>query len=610
MKRFYQIVLGFFFFLFTLFIFFLIYAIFTPIPLKDKQIIIYDKNDAIIYQNDQSNILDIDDVDKFILDAIVAVEDKRFYSHIGFDVIRTGKALLTNIANKDILEGGSTITQQYAKNIYLTNQQTIQRKVAEFFYALRLEMHYSKKDILEGYINSIYYGHGVYGLQNAANFYFGKSVNDLSLAEVALLIGIPNGPSYYSPYESMDNAIKKRNQILAMLKADNIINEKEYTKAIKEDIVLYEQDYQKTTRKNYYIDAVLQSVDAMKLKEDTLYIHTYYDEEAQNALTSAIDEAMSDKSMQSSGIIIEPYTFNILAIQGGNNFNASNYNRALYAKRQIASTIKPLIYYLALDQGFTPSSTFSSEPTTFTLEDGSTYAPENYNKSYPYRDISMLHAISTSDNIYAVKTHMFLGMDSLTSALKQFHIDAQSNPSLALGCVNLSVYDITKIYTTYASEGLYKEPSFIAQINNDEEILYTRDTTSKQLLDRDITLILNQALTSTYDSKNNLNSYPTMLGKQADVITGVKSGTSDWDTWVIGFNPYYSVGIWNGYDDNREIEKKEFETSKGIWQSTFNSLMQDKEEVWYEMSDQITTRKVDPISGEEDSNGSIYWYLK
>lgn len=610
MKRFLHILFGFFFFAFSIFVLCLIYAIFTPIGLKDKQIVIYDKNDNIIYQNDQSNTLDIDDVDDFILEAIVDIEDKRFYSHIGIDVIRTGKALLTNIANKDIIEGGSSITQQYAKNIYLTNNQTIERKVEEFFYALRLEMHYSKKEILEGYINSIYYGHGVYGLQNAASFYFGKNVNDLTLAEIALLIGIPNGPSYFSPYESMDNAIKKRNQILAMLKSDKLISNDEYEKAINEDIILDDQDYEKTTRKNYYIDSVLQSVDAMELSDNTLYIHTYYDEDAQNALTSAIDTSMDDTQMQSSGIIIEPYTFNILAIQGGNDFNETNYNRALYAQRQIASTIKPLIYYLALDQGFTPSSTFSSEPTTFTLEDGSTYAPENYNKSYPYKDISMIHAISTSDNIYAVKTHMFLGMDSLTSALKQFGIKAESNPSLALGCVNLSVYDITKIYTTFASEGLYIEPSFISQITNGKQVLYTRDTSSKQLLDRDTTLILNQALTSTYDPKNTLNSYPTMLGKQSEVTTGVKSGTSDWDTWVVGFNPYYTVGIWNGYDDNRNIEKKEFETSKTIWKDTFNSLMEDKPDVWYEMSDEIIEKKVDPITGKEDNDGSIYWYLK
>ncbi|NBK96691.1 MAG: penicillin-binding protein [Erysipelotrichia bacterium] len=610
MKRFLHILAWIFFALFTIFIAFLLYAIFTPIHLKDKQIIIYDKNDQIIYQNDQSNTLDIDDVDPFILKAIVDIEDKRYYSHIGFDVLRTGKALINNLANKDIVEGGSTITQQYAKNIYLDNTQSIKRKIIEFFYALRLEMHYSKKEILEGYINSIYYGHGVYGLENAATFYFGKQVNALSISEIALLIGIPNGPSYFSPYESMENAKSKRNQILKALKQDGLINQQQYQKAKAEEIQLDTKNFQKTTRKNYYINAVLEKVEAMKFSDHQLMIHTYYDEEAQSALTSAIEQSMNGQEMQSSGIIIEPYTFNILAIQGGNNFNESNYNRALYAKRQVASTIKPLLYYLALQQGFTPSSTFSSEPTTFTLNDGSTYAPENYNKSYPYQDISMIHAISTSDNIYAVKTHLFLGMDSLVSALKQFHIQAEKNPSLALGCVNLSIYNMARIYTTFASEGLYVEPAFIASIHNGEQVLYTRDSTSKQLLDRDTTLLLNQALTSTYDSKNTLNSYPTMLSKQANVITGVKSGTSDWDTWVVGFNPYYSVGIWNGYDDNRDIKKQEFETSKKIWQSTFNTLMENKQEVWYEMSDQMIAKKVDPISGKEDSEGSIYWYLK
>lgn len=598
------------FLLFTILVFLFVYALFNPLPLHKQQIIIYDQNQQILYQNDRSCALQLEDLDPFISEAIITIEDKRFYQHLGFDPLRIGGALLHNLQNPSTLEGGSSITQQYVKNIYLTNTQSVERKIKELIYAIRLEMHYSKEDILESYINSIYYGHGVYGMKEAASFYFDKDVNELTIAETAMLIGIPNGPALYSPYISYTQAKTKRDQILFILYDQDCITKQEYEKAVQEKIHLSNQDYKKRSEKSYYVASVLDSVAEMNLKDELIHVFTYYDETAQNALSSSINKVMHQQDLQTSGIIIEPYTAHILAIQGGNDYHTSTYNRALYSKRQVASTIKPLLYYLALTQGFTPSSTFSSEPTTFTLEDGSTYAPSNYANLYPNKEISMIHAISRSDNIYALKTHLFLGMESLSNALKQFHIEAQANPSLALGTVNLSIYDMSRIYNTFASEGIYNKPSFISHITNEKEVIYENKVNSKQLLNRDETLVLNQALTSTYDPLNIDISYPTMMGKSPKAKTAVKSGTSEWDTWVIGFNPYYTLGIWNGYDDNRVMDKKEYTYGKEIYQLCFNQLMKHKPDIWYEKSNQIIEKKVDPVSGKEDPNGSIYWYLK
>ena len=343
---------------------------------------------------------------------------------------------------------------------------------------------------------------------------------------------------------------------------------------------------------------------------DVLYVYTYYDETAQSALSNAIKENNTNSQLQTSGIVMEPYSGNIIALQGGNEYTQSTYNRALYAKRQIASTIKPLLYYCALTQGFTPSSLFSSEKTTFTLSDGSTYSPQNYNDLYPNKEISMIHALRTSDNIFAVKTHLFLGIETLQEALASFSYESEATPSLALGTINLSIYDTTIIYNTFASEGYYIKPSCIHMIANENEILYTRNIKPKLLLDRDVTLVLNQLLTCTYDMNAIGNSYPTLYGKQTHVKTAVKSGTSNWDTWAIGYNPYYTVGIWNGYDDNSEIHKDDYEISKAIWQDCFNTLMQDKEEIWYEPTNAIVSRKVNPFTGAIDKDGSVYWYLK
>ena len=609
MKKSFRIILWGIFLIFTAFILFLLYGIFIPVEIPNDKITMYDTYQNVIYESNSTHDLSIEDCPSFIKEAIVDVEDKRFYSHLGFDLLRMGKSLYTNIKSGEIVEGGSTITQQYAKNLFLNNRQTIERKVNEFFLSLQIEMQYTKDEILEGYINSIYYGHGIYGFQNASRFYFGKEVQDLSKAEIALLIGIPNGPSYYSPILNKENALLKRNQILSLLYKDDLLTEKEYANAIKEEILLDDKNYTIENEKNYYIDAVLNELSTKNYNGD-LKIYTYFDETAQNALSSSIETYNTISSLETSGIIVEPYTGNIVAMQGGNDYTISSFNRALFAKRQIASTIKPLLYYCALEQGFNPSSTFLSTATTFTLEDGTTYTPENYNKYYPNKDISMVHAISTSDNIYAVKTHLFLGMETLQEALLSFDIESEANPSLALGTVNLSIKDLSYIYNTFASEGYLIKPSSISMITSENEILYKREIQPKQLLDRNITLILNQMLTSTYDNNNIDGVYPTLYGNKTKVKTAVKSGTSLWDTWAIGFNPYYTVGIWNGYDDNTEMGKEEYSISKNIWQNCFDALMENKKEVWYEPSSKIERKVIDPISGKESSSGSEYWYLK
>lgn len=609
MKTLRSFFLGVCFILCTLFVGLLLYTCIVPIDINTSHITIYDTHHQILYKSASTSDLALKDCPAFIQDAIVCVEDKRFFTHIGFDPLRILKSLYTNIMNASIVEGGSTITQQYAKNIFLNNKQTLTRKLKEIVLALQMEMQYSKDEILEGYMNSIYYGHGIYGFKNAASFYFNKEVDTLNLSEIALLIAIPNGPSYYSPLINIENAKGKRNQILYTLYKNKLISKDEYEQAIHSLIVLDNKEYTIENEKNYYIDVVLEQLDSMSYSGD-LHVYTYYDPQVQTALSNAIKNNNPSETFQTSGIVVEPYSGNVVALQGGNNYTLSSYNRALYAKRQIASTIKPLLYYCALTQGFTPSTLFSSEETMFTLEDGSTYSPKNYNNIYPNKDISMIHALRTSDNIYAVKTHLFLGMDTLQNALEAFSFKSEANASLALGTIHLSIFDLSTIYNTFASEGYYIQPAFIDTIYDSNKVLYQRDTNLKQMLDRDTTLILNQLLTCTYDNNYIEDVYPTLYGKKPDVIAAVKSGTSNWDTWAIGYNPYYCVGIWNGYDNNQEIQKQEYEISKAIWQECFNTLMQDKSEIWYEPTNNIEIKKVHPISGKVLKDGSVYWYLR
>lgn len=593
------------------------YALIAPLSLSEQRhhITLYDRNGDILYESNFGEDMewtDLEDIPQQVQDAFVAVEDRRFYLHMGVDPIRIVSALRNNM-HSDTLQGGSTITQQYAKNLFLTNEQTLQRKIEEFFYAVRLEMHYSKADILEGYLNTLYFGHGIYGISEASSYYFGKDMDELSAGELAMLVGVVNGPGAFSPYLHYENAISRQQTVLQVLKDEQVIDEAAYEEAMNEELVIldHRDDEQEDDIRAYYIDAVLAELSAMNLTKDQLDVYTYFDPQASRALYLSLQENLgSDSEMQAAAVILEPFTDHILAMAGGKSYTESQYNRALHAERQIASTIKPLLYYCALQQGFTPSTAFISQPTTFQLGDNETYAPGNYGDQYPYREISMINAIGMSDNIYAVKTHLFLGTQTLQHALAQYGITADDNASLALGTVSLNVCELASIYNSFASEGLYAQPQLISGIRSKETWIMQDETQMKQLLKRDETLMLSQLLTATYDPKNITYAYPSMLGSAPDVPTAVKSGTSDWDSLCAGYNPQYTLVIWSGYDDNRTLEKADMSHARKIFQATFDRLYEGREGPWYERPDTLEERRVDPVSGEPSSQGSVYWYKK
>lgn len=593
------------------------YALIAPLSLSEQRhhITLYDRNGDILYESNLGEDMewtDLEDIPQQVQDAFVAVEDRRFYLHMGVDPIRIVSALRNNM-HSDTLQGGSTITQQYAKNLFLTNEQTLQRKIEEFFYAVRLEMHYSKADILEGYLNTLYFGHGIYGISEASSYYFGKDMDELSAGELAMLVGVVNGPGAFSPYLHYENAISRQQTVLQVLKDEQVIDEAAYEEAMNEELVIldHRDDEQEDDIRAYYIDAVLAELSAMNLTKDQLDVYTYFDPQASRALYLSLQENLgSDSEMQAAAVILEPFTDHILAMAGGKSYTESQYNRALHAERQIASTIKPLLYYCALQQGFTPSTAFISQPTTFQLGDNETYAPGNYGDQYPYREISMINAIGMSDNIYAVKTHLFLGTQTLQHALAQYGITADDNASLALGTVSLNICELASIYNSFASEGLYAQPQLISGIRSKETWIMQDETQMKQLLKRDETLMLSQLLTATYDPKNITYAYPSMLGSAPDVPTAVKSGTSDWDSLCAGYNPQYTLVIWSGYDDNRTLEKADMSHARKIFQAAFDRLYEGREGPWYERPDTLEERRVDPVSGEPSSQGSVYWYKK
>ncbi len=604
---------------------FLLYISMLPKPLipKDSTIRLYDDEQSVFYMaNNQNNVkwVELEDLPQIAIDALLSTEDRRFYEHYGFDPLRLMRAAYENVVANDIVQGGSTITQQLAKNLYLTQEQTLSRKFEELIYALQLEMHYSKEELLEAYINSIYFGHGITGINTAANFFFNKDVADCSDAQLTMLVGIPNGPTYYSPFNSFENAKARQQTILTMMVDNELLSKEEADLIYKEDIEL--SDYHIQVEKNiygYYKDAVFQECTALGFCSEEqlaegLDIYTYYNPDKQQILQDTINEAMQNSTQEVAMILMEPFTFEVSALSGGTQYNKTQYNRALSSQRQVGSTIKPLLYYIALNQGMSPDTLFLSSATSFQLTQTVSYTPANYMDLYSNTEISMIHALSTSDNIYAVKTHLFLGTNMLYDALLSFGIEQDApTASMALGATDFPLIDLAKIYNTFASEGLYEEPSFISAIKDAEgNILYERTLEPKQLLNRDDTLILSSLLRAPFDIKNNYVSGPSLLGYEPYTTVSAKSGSSDWDSLIVGYNPLMTLVVWTGYDENKVLETlDERRLSRLMFQDIFNSVFpKDNLGPWYEPSENLEIRLVDPITGLADPYGSQYWFKK
>lgn len=604
-----------------------IYGHFTkklPVTLANKYYF-YDINNNL-YNGNNDNWVKLDQISENLINATIAAEDKHFYNHIGFDYLRIGKALINNIKNKKTIEGASTITQQYAKNLFLDFGKTWTRKLQEAWITIKLESQYSKKEILEGYLNTINYG-GVFGIENASLYYFNKHASELTLGEATILAGIPKSPSNYSPIENEENAKKRQNTILNNMVKNKYITEEQKEEAKKETLeYIGENNTDKITSLMYYQDTVINELKNIKtipqsfLDTKGLKIYTTLNQEYQKILEEKIKENLKDNNeIQVSSIIMEPTTGKILALIGGRDYKTSQYNRATQAKRQVGSTIKPFLYYAALENGFTPSTTFTSEKTTFSFENDKTYSPKNYNDKYPNKPISMAAAISYSDNIYAVKTHLFLGEETLVNIAHRIGIkdELEPIPSLALGTKELTLLEMMEAYGTLASGGYKNEPYLIEKIEDENgNILYEHKNNKEQVLNESQTFIINELLTSTYQTDFIDYNYPTLISLAGKLSKkyAIKTGTTDTDRLIFGYNKDLLIGVWNGYDDNRESPGEDNQISKNIWYETIEECLKDKDDSWYEIPNNVVGVLVDPISGElPDKNTKhkrMFYYIK
>ena len=599
-----------------------VYAFITPkVNINEKDsIVLLDRNGNDIFNKDYNNYVKLNEINDDVKNAIISIEDKNFYSHNGFDIPRILKALLINIKKKSIEQGASTISQQYVKNLYLTFDKTWKRKLEEALLTIKIETHYSKDEILEGYLNTIDFGAGNYGIKEASNYYFNKEPIDLTLEEATILVGIPKSPSYYNPITNYKNAKKRQYDVLTSMYKNGYISEKQIDEIYNRKLSFYGK-YNKVELSSayYYKDAVLNEMKNLNqipksfFNMEDIKIYTNFDLDIQKILENNIDNEMKNTTMQVASIVVEPKTGKIVALIGGKDYSKSEYNRAVYSKRQVGSTIKPFLYYAALENGFTASSTFLSERTTFNLGN-ELYSPSNFGNIYANKNITMLLALSSSDNIYAMKTHLFLGIDKLSEITSRIKIKdyVKENASSALGTSEINMIDYSNGYITLANEGKHEYPHLIEKItDNKGNIIYEYKYRNEYLLNKKYVFILNNLLTSTYDYNLVKYTSPTLLSISSliDSKYAVKSGSTDTDFWTIGYNKDYLVMVWTGNDKNEKVNQNETRIPKRIWAKTITSIKTNKK-TWYEIPNNITSDKIDPISGESMVNGYTCYYEK
>ncbi len=603
---------------FVLLIGLLVYAkVLGPPPLAVPQSTLYFSDDGEMIgesNNGQKRYwVPLKKISPDLIDATLSIEDKSFYEHHGFDFKRIAGAAFADIKAFAKVQGASTISQQYARNLFLEHDKTWKRKISEAFYTLRIELNYTKGEILEGYLNTIYYGNGGYGIQAASQYYFGKDAEKINLAEAAMLAGIPKGPGIYSPLASYENAKKRQKIILSAMLEDGHINKKEFEKTINQKLVFVgEFPNPKAEIAPYFQDAVSYALkNELNLDDRTielggLKVYTTLDLEQQRVAESTIEKLVSKESEIQVGMVaMDPKTGYVKAMIGGRDYEKSPYNRTTQAVRQPGSTIKPLLYYAALDHGFTPATVMRSEMTTFRFDDErKEYTPHNFNNQYADSDITMAQALALSDNVFAVKTHLFLGEETLIETIKKFGIHTKMDkvPSLALGTSGVRVIEMANAYSMLANGGNKVTPVYIKRVvNHKGEVIYEYENKAEQVLKPEQAFVMTHMLTGMFDKK--LNGYAHVTGstiiKDMTRPYAGKSGTTESDSWMIGYTPQLVSAIWTGYDKGKPIElTAEKSYAKNIWVHFMEKALADEPKRKFKSPNGTVGVYLDPENGK------------
>ncbi|MWC31072.1 transglycosylase domain-containing protein [Paenibacillus sp. MMS18-CY102] len=559
------------------------------------------------HTNQNRSSVPLNQISPFVVQATLAIEDRRFYDHGGFDLKGMARAVVVNVENLSTKQGASTLTQQLARNLYLTHERTWKRKLKEAIYTTQLEMHYSKDEILNMYLNQIYYGHGAYGIEAAAMQYFGKHASELDLAESALLAGIPKGPKYYSPYNNMKNAKDRQLTILDAMATGGSITQAQADAAYAELLPFKPLEESRGDGfAPYFRDYIRSFVvgelgfDERLLTEGGIRIFTTLDPEAQRAAEKAVADGIpSDSEQQAALIAIDPRNGYVKAMVGGRDYPNNQYNRVFATTRQPGSSFKPVLYMAALQQnGMTPLTRFKSEPTTFTYDDGRlTYQPHNYNDKYINDFIDMRQAIASSDNIYAVNTIMQVGADNVIAMARKLGIDSTMKPvpSLALGTFPVSPFEMASAFGTFANSGVRVKPIAVLRIEDREgDVLYEAKHESEQVVDAAHAYVITSLMESVFDTGGTGHRVSATINRP---VAG-KTGTTSSDAWLVGYTPELATAVWVGYDKGRQLTTTEAHRAAPIFASFTEGALATVPPKIFPMPEGVVSAYIDPKSGK------------
>jgi penicillin-binding protein 1A len=535
---------------------------------------LYDDNDEILTELhvERRIFVPLAHIPQVLRDAVIATEDRRFYSHFGIDPIGIARAVYQNYRRGRIVEGGSTITQQLTKVLFLTPDKSLERKIKEAVLALELERRYTKDRILEMYLNQVYFGNGAYGVEAAARTFFGKSVGELTVREAALLAGLPRAPANYSPFEHADAARGRREVVLRRMVDYGVLDDAEAKRLARSDLGLIPPERRRTTGQ-YFLEYVQQTLEA-KYGADMVFkgglnVYTTLNPTMQLAAEQALRNGLkalegrtvkgktaTTEHPEGAIVTIEPQTGYVRALVGGYDFFRSEFNRAVQARRQPGSAFKPFVYIAALEAGFTPASRVEDEPVVYEVGPrGETWKPDNYDRKYR-GPTTLQQAVEESVNIVTVKVQERVGPASTVQVARRFGIASplHTNLSLALGTADLTLLELTSAYGALANQGEWLPPTTIRYVTDAEgKLLEEHVAEPREAVPPETAYVMTHMLRGVVE--RGTGSAARALGRPVAAKTGTTNDYSN--AWFVGFTPRLATGVWVGYDRPRSLGKDE-----------------------------------------------------
>jgi penicillin-binding protein 1B len=523
----------------------------------------------IIPENKEDRVLvPLQSVPEKLLDTLLLVEDRDFYFHSGISPLGILRALYSNIKAGRTVQGGSTLTQQLVKNMYLTRDKTIWRKANEAIMSLLLEYRYSKDQLLEAYINEVYLGqhfaNGIYGFGLASEFYFGENIAQLSNAQMATLIGIIKGPSYYDPWRYPERTKKRRNLVLKLMFKEEYMSKEAYLSALKKPLDIRQSRRLQKSKQKFpsYLQLVKKELSELlspALQESGIRVFTTFSISEQIALERTVDEQLSELAnknehdLQVAMVVTDIDTGEVKALVGDKKSGYAGFNRALHAKRPIGSLIKPAIYLAALEryQQYQLGTLLDDKELSFDLNDGEVWRPKNYDGEYRGR-VSLFTSLVKSLNIPTINIGMELGLDNIANVihLLGYHDDITLRPSLLLGSINMSPYQVNQFYSPIANKGYSVESHTVdAIISAQGETIHQYIVVETPIFSEQASYLTDYALTQVSQQGTAKSLAWRLKGK---IVAGKTGTTNDQrDSWFVGYDEKNMVTTWLGRDDNK-----------------------------------------------------------